>query len=316
MSADWFDQMPKTHRWLVGVSGGADSMALLNLLVDQGFRELVVCHLNHRLRGAAADDDADFVANAADRLGLSVEMGTADVPSLMQKSGISLETAAREARQDFFANCASRWQCPRVILAHHAEDQAETVLWNLLRGSHGCRGMQRERTMGDLTYFRPLLGVRRAELRDYLRSKGLPWREDASNAEPIAVRNRLRNEAMPLLAEISGRDLVQALGSAAESDAGLREIAAFALHQAEVRDPQGRLHLPKMRTLPVALQKAALVAFLADAGVGDISRRTISCCIELLSPEGPTAVDLANGKRLRRRAGRLLVESQHGQELD
>jgi tRNA(Ile)-lysidine synthase len=205
----WLARTPRGGRWLVGVSGGADSVALLHLLLDNGFRNLVVCHLDHRLRGRASTADALFVKRLAEKLGLPCEIGRSEVRKLMAERGESMETAARNARHVFFAQCAVKHRCRRILLAHHADDQAETVLWNLLRGSYGLKGMREEQQITvervRLRIARPLLGVRRAELVAWLEERGHPWREDASNREPVAVRNRLRNEVFPLLAELSGR---------------------------------------------------------------------------------------------------------------
>src|SRR5690606_11858726 len=166
------------RRWLVGVSGGADSVALLHLLVESGFRNLVVCHLDHRLRGRASAGDALFVRRLAEKLGLPCESGRADVARRMEECGGSLETVARHARHEFFAECARRHRCRRVILAHHADDQAETVMWNLLRGSHGLKGMEETRELitgsGDvLEIHRPLLAVRREALVAWLEARRL-----------------------------------------------------------------------------------------------------------------------------------------------
>src|ERR1035437_5044698 len=158
-------------RHLVGVSGGADSVALLHLLVEGGSRNLVVCHLHHGLRGRDATADQHFTARLAKQLGLPFETGRVDVRKLAKASGESLETAARPARHEFFARCAKFHRCPRVILAHHADDQAETILWNLLRGSHGLKGMSANQHImaggRQLVLFRPLLANRPAAPRDW-----------------------------------------------------------------------------------------------------------------------------------------------------
>jgi tRNA(Ile)-lysidine synthase len=309
----WLAGASRGKRWLVGVSGGADSMALLHWLVAAGFRKLVVCHLNHGLRGRAAAEDARFVRRAAGNLGLECEIGRAAVRARMAARGESLETAARNARHEFFAECARKHRCRRILLAHHADDQAETVLWNLLRGSHGLKGMRGEQRLATesgvvLELSRPLLGVRRAELVAWLESQGHRWREDSSNAEPIAVRNRLRNEALPLLAEISGRDVTLALVRGAADTEDLEALEAWALERAKVLDPQGRLHLPAMRGLPVALQRIALRKFLQDGGIASPERDLIERGLGLLDVKNPAVVNLPGGGQLRRRAGRLWIE--------
>lgn len=307
MTMSWFTEVPKARKWLVGVSGGADSVALLHLLVEHGFRKLVVCHLDHRLRGRASTGDAKFVERLAATLGLPAEIGRVDVALLAKKTRESLETAARRARHAFFAECAAKHRCQRVILAHHADDQAETVLWNLLRGSHGLRGMKEVQSIDRLEIHRPLLKWRREELKTLLSSNCLLWREDASNGEPIAVRNRLRNEVLPLLAEVSGRDPVVALQRELGHWEELRQITDWALKKADVIDPQGRMHLKALRYLPSALQRAAIADYLTRNGVL-LDRDTLERSLQLIETTDLWVVNLPKGRHFRRRAGRLFVE--------
>ena len=119
----WLASASKKKRWLVGVSGGADSMALLHLLIDGGFQNLVVCHLDHGLRARASTDDAKFVRGLAGKLSLECVIDRAEVTARMEGRGESMETAARNARLEFFADCARKLRCRRVLLAHHADDQ-------------------------------------------------------------------------------------------------------------------------------------------------------------------------------------------------
>jgi len=309
----WLASASPRQRWLVGVSGGADSVALLHLLVQAGLRNLVVCHLDHRLRGRASTEDGRFVQRLASSLGLPIELQRVEVAQLARQRGDSLETAARWARHEWFAACAKKYRCPRVILAHHADDQAETVLWNVLRGSHGLKGMHPLQpittTSGTrLELHRPLLELRRADLRTWLQARKLRWREDASNGEAACLRNRLRLEALPLLSAIAGRDASAMLARAAADAAELQKILAWALDHAHVLDPQGRLHLPALRLLPPPLQQAAMARFLQDQGVPEIDRALVERTMLLLNPTGPPSVNLPGGSRLRRREARLFVE--------
>lgn len=307
-----FDRASRETRRLVGVSGGADSVALLLLLVEGGFRNLVVCHLDHRLRGRASTEDARFVRRLAEKLGLECEIGRSDVKARMKERGESMETAARNARHEFLAECAVKHHCREVLLAHHADDQAETVLWNLLRGSHGMKGMREEqgiRVGGIVLHLiRPMLGVRRVDLVAWLKARHHPWREDASNQEPVAVRNRLRNEVFPLLAEIAGRDAVPAFVRGAADAAEREDLENEALERAKLLDPQGRLHLPTLRALSPDLQRAALRRFLSDHEIPSIDRALIERAMTLLGNAKPAVVNLPGGRKLRRREGRMWVE--------
>jgi tRNA(Ile)-lysidine synthase len=263
------------------------------------------------LRGRASTEDAKFVERLATVLELPAEVGRTNVRELMVSGGESMETAARNARHRFFADCAGKHRCKRVLLAHHADDQAETIMWNLLRGSRGLKGMRPEQTIQvgttELCLIRPLLSVRRKALVDCLMERGIKWREDASNREPVAVRNRLRNEVLPLLDEISGRDTVAALVRAAADFSELEDLESQSLAETSVRDPQGRMHLPALRKLPALLQRAALRQFLMDGGVASIDRRLLDEAMGLLDPTSSAGINLPGGRHLRRKEGRLWI---------
>jgi tRNA(Ile)-lysidine synthase len=186
--------------FLIGVSGGPDSVALLDVLVQSGWRPHV-CHLNHQLRGADSDADAEFVRQLAQRHGLPFTIEKRDVAALVAERKLSIEDAARRARHEFFAVVAKQTGIKTLALAHNADDQVETFLLRLLRGAGatGLSGMELERPLGGVRVIRPLLGVRRNEILEYLASKKLPWREDASNADVRFTRNRIRHVLLPLL---------------------------------------------------------------------------------------------------------------------
>lgn len=248
----------------------------------------------------------------AESLGHEFELGREDVGQCAQIWSCSVETAGRRARHAFFASCARKWRCRRLLLAHHADDQAETVLWNLLRGSRGASGMRIEQPLKmaglAMEISRPLLGVSRAELREWLEAEGHRWREDATNAEPLAVRNRLRNEALPLLEDIAGRDVLGALQKAAESDAEMREIETWAVEQASVLDPQGRIHIKQLKSLPRGLQWSCVFDYLRRRQVLDLGRGVVSRVLGMLEAGGVASFNLPGGRRMRRRQGRLWIE--------
>ena len=300
------------QRYLLGISGGRDSVALLNSLLEAGTRNLILCHLNHQLRGLFSAHDAAFVRELAEAHELPFEIARANVQRRAGEEKTSLEVAARRARHEFFADCARRHRCPRILLAHHADDNAETVLLNLLRGSSGLRGMQFESalTVGrkTLKLFRPLLDVRRHAIDAYLEENRIPFREDESNSEPFTPRNRLRSEALPLLSEIMGRDVIPAMVRAAHAHREDREALGHLLEVLDLIDPQGRLFLPKVRTLPEALQRHTFFLYLQDAGVTDLSHEVIERCRRLLDQDSPAKVNLPGNRYCRRRANRIFVE--------
>lgn len=178
----------------MGVSGGADSVALLILLRE--FRPdlpLHVVHLNHETRGEASDGDAEFVRELAASLHLDCTMARLrDVP--VGAGPANASARFRAARLALFAQAVAAHSLAGVILAHHADDQAETILHRLLRGGGPAAlgGIRGESRVGVLRILHPLLSIRRAALRDELVRRGIAWREDASNASPRYLRNRLR----------------------------------------------------------------------------------------------------------------------------
>lgn len=310
-SSDLSTLLSPRRRYLIGVSGGADSVALLHLLLEAGFRQLIVCHIDHQLRGAASRADARFVEKLCHQHSLAFHSTRLPVKAIAQQRRESIETAARHLRHEFFATIAKQMRCPRLLLAHHADDQAETVLWNLLRGSHGAKGMHAEQTMQvgkqRLLVMRPLLQTRRDELRSYLLERGIQWREDATNAEPMATRNRLRNEALPLLCEIARRDVTPLLLRQLDAQQDQELLETWALGQINAIDPQGRLHVPALQALPPPLQALVFRDYLQQHQVTEISRELLDRCRELLTDLSIHSVNLPGGKGLRRRTGRIFV---------
>ncbi|HEX4131633.1 MAG TPA: tRNA lysidine(34) synthetase TilS [Pirellulales bacterium] len=203
---------------LLAVSGGADSVALLRTVAairpSDAAGRLVIGHFHHGLRGEAADADAKFVAALAERLGIECRVGHADVAALAAQQGDGLEAAARAGRYEFFRDAAESIGARYVVTAHTADDQAETILHRIVRGTglRGLRGMARARALGPaVSLLRPLLEFRRAELREYLEAIGQAFREDTSNADRRYTRNRLRHDLLPLLAEQFNANVVEAL---------------------------------------------------------------------------------------------------------
>lgn len=206
------------HRIGVAVSGGADSVALLHVLLELAPRwalRLRVLHLNHRLRGEESERDAEFVRELAAGLGLEADIETADLPQLHAREGGNLEQLARRARRAFFLRRIREGVVNRVALGHTLNDQAETVLFRILRGC-GLRGLGGIRPVTPEGIVRPLLEVDRAAVEGYLRERGIRWREDTSNEDPRFARNRIRHELLPRLAREWNPALPEALARLAE----------------------------------------------------------------------------------------------------
>jgi tRNA(Ile)-lysidine synthase len=202
---------------LLAISGGADSVALLramaNLRPADGGR-LVAAHFNHRLRGAEAAADESFVVQLSRQLDIPCEVGRADAGRLKAAPKQGLEAAARKARYRFLQQTAHRVGARYVATAHTADDQAETVLHRILRGTglNGLGGIRRARLLADgVALIRPLLEIRRAELLEYLASLNQPFRDDSTNRRPQFTRNRIRRDLLPKLAAQYNERVVEAL---------------------------------------------------------------------------------------------------------
>ncbi|MDE0827662.1 MAG: tRNA lysidine(34) synthetase TilS [Vicinamibacterales bacterium] len=209
--------IPEGARVAVAVSGGGDSVALWCLLAEltehARFAVVGLAHLNHQLRGRASDADARFCDELASRAGLPGIVESIDVAAIAQTERISLEHAGHRARHTFFDRAAGRLGATHVALGHTLDDQAETYLLRLLRGA-GAAGLSAMRPrLGRIV--RPLLQVRRVELREYLTLRGVSFREDASNQDQRVSRNRVRHDLLPHLGRYAPR-VVEALAREAE----------------------------------------------------------------------------------------------------
>jgi tRNA(Ile)-lysidine synthase len=210
------------HLWrdvtvVVAVSGGPDSVALLRGLCrnkDGGVGRLVVAHFNHRLRGPASDADEQFVRELAEQLQLPYYVQRAPVADLMPQAELTPEAQARQARYAFLQRTTRQIGARYLATGHTADDQAETILHRILRGTGigGLAGIPRTRPLDELTVvIRPLLFARRAELLGYLASCGQPYRSDDSNQTPCYTRNRIRSELLPHLAQHYNPQIGEAL---------------------------------------------------------------------------------------------------------
>jgi len=257
---------------VVGLSGGADSVALTDALATlagtAGFR-LVAAHLDHGLRPDSGDDAA-FCGSLAERLGLPIRLGRADVRGRARGDRGGLEDAGRRERYAFLRAVMAEEGARAVAVAHTRDDQAETFLLRLLRGA-GATGLGGMRARaGDV--IRPLLAVSRAEVLEHLDERGLAWREDATNADPAHLRNRVRHELLPYLASRFnprvGEALAREAGLLADEDAWLEEEARR-LAAAIVR-PDGAdavvLLQAGLRAAPRALARRVVRRALGEAG--------------------------------------------------
>ncbi len=253
-----FDQMlhqrrilPRKARVLVGCSGGADSVALLRLLhgVNQGAFwqwKLIVAHVNHNLRGPESNADQDFTRQLAKQLRLPFRVKSVRLKST-SVSKIS-ENSARKARLAALERMAAANRCSCIAVAHHADDQAETVLMRLIRGTgvRGMAGMATARWLGGARLVRPLLSFPRQTLREYLCAIGQPWQTDSSNADLHFLRNRVRQELIPLLAGYQPnirRTLVRLAENARIADRAITKEANHLITLITPKRPSGAFRL-------------------------------------------------------------------------
>ena len=219
----------------VAVSGGADSVALLLLVLELRKKlgiVLSVVHFNHKLRGKASDADEAFVAKLAAKHGLDFHSASVYVAKKAKDERANLEDAARRARYDYFRSLVESGTCTKIAVAHTADDQAETVLAHLLRGT-GLAGLGGIHPVAS-PVVRPLLSVRRSELRRFLRAQKQTWREDATNRDTKRMRARIRKKLLPLLQKQFQPEIVEHLATLAElareDEAFLDAVAEERLH--------------------------------------------------------------------------------------
>lgn len=253
---------------LMAVSGGADSVALARVLAavrQPGDGRLTIAHFNHRLRGAASDADETFVRTQAEQLGCQCLVGHAN-HDLNATGQDGLEAAARDARYAFLATAASDCGARYLVTAHTADDQVETVLFNILRGTGltGLAGIPRLRTLtAATTIVRPLLGFTRSEIIAYLAALGQEFRHDESNQTTDCTRNRLRLELLPQLERDYNPRVREALlrlaQTAHQADEFLEQQAEAALYSAARRTAAGfELDLKRLAHLHPTLIRHAL----------------------------------------------------------
>ncbi len=190
--------------WLAALSGGADSVAL-TLMMKQAGLEVHALHCNFHLRGSESDRDEQFVREFCQQNHIALDIMHFDTRAEAQKHGESLEMAARRLRYSWFEQRAQELDAAGICVAHHKDDQAETILLNIVRGTgaKGLQGMQADRMMGSLRIVRPLLNVTRTEILQYLEIHNQSYVTDSTNMENKALRNRIRLEIIPLLQELN-----------------------------------------------------------------------------------------------------------------
>ncbi len=255
----------------VAVSGGADSVCLLECLRELAPRlglHLTVLHVNHGMRGPAAHGDAEFVEALAKSRGLPFHLHRAGVPALAAAHGDNLEQTARQARYAFFRQFVLEGALDRVATGHTRNDQAETVLHRILRGS-GLTGLAGILPATGDGIVRPLLNVSRQEIEEWLNERGVAWREDATNQDTGLTRNRLRHVTLPLLRSAYNPQLDAALASLAELAREEEEYWAVTARAPKLHGRCVYMKTPELEGLPPALARRMLRAAI-EAVKGDL----------------------------------------------
>ncbi len=249
-------------KYVVGVSGGVDSMVLLDLLSNTSDLELIIAHFDHGIRKTSVRD-ALFVEKAAKNLQLPYELGRAKLGSKAS------EDQARQKRYEFLESIRRKYRAKSIITAHHQDDLLETAVINLLRGT-GWRGLVAiKRNKGVL---RPMLGFTKKQILEYAHSRNIKWREDKTNIDPKYFRNRVRSDIIPFLSTYDRRHLLKIINDI-ERDAPHIEAALKRL--SKTISATRSISRKQFKLLPVMVADELLVDWLRKAGVQDLSRPMI-----------------------------------------
>ena len=296
---------------LVAVSGGPDSVALLHVLKElQTTLDLTITvfHLNHKLRGPESDGDARFVGEYAEKMELKVILAETEVRRLMEREFLSLEEAAREARYREMERLVPKLGIDKIALGHHADDQVETFLMRLLRGS-GLEGLASMKPVRGV-YIRPLIRETKGEILKYIEEHSLAYRVDASNQDESIFRNRIRNKLIPLLGEYNPRFeeiLLHTIDIVGEDQSFIDEVAAGVFSKHALSEP-GLIKLPiaEISSRPLAIERR-LVRMAIKSVKGDlrgIDFKHIEAIVSgLRDKSGSLGIDLP---------GRIIAQAEYG----
>jgi tRNA(Ile)-lysidine synthase len=256
----------------VAVSGGADSVCLLHVLRELAPRwklSLAVLHLDHKLRGEESHRDALFVRDLAAALDVPFELQEADVPALCRKTDGNMEQTARAARLDFFKRLTQAGAVHRIATGHTRSDQAETVLFRFLRGA-GTAGLSGIRPITDDGIVRPLIELDRSQIEEYLRARGIAWRDDSTNADTAFARNRIRHELLPQLTREWNPAMAETLAHTAEWAQAEEaywdsELARLGTAHLSLDPPAVLMEVERLAALPKAVARRLVRRAIAQA---------------------------------------------------
>ncbi|WP_251554329.1 tRNA lysidine(34) synthetase TilS [Neobacillus muris] len=298
----------------VGVSGGPDSLALLHYLAKQREKwnlTIVAAHVDHMFRGQESYEDALFVKNFCAEYGVPFEMAQVNVPQIMEADGKSAETAAREVRYQFYKQVMEKHHCSYLALGHHGDDQMETVLMRLTRGSSGMAraGIPFSRPFAGGLLFRPFLCLTKTEIEEYCRRHYLKPRIDPSNLESVYTRNRFRHQAIPFLKKENPHVHEHFQRFSEELQADEKYLQELTVQQMNTvmknRDEQQiAIDIESFSTMPLPLQRRGIqliLNYLYKESAGDLSAVHIDDVFYLIRHGGPSGrLDFPKGLRVTR----------------
>jgi len=298
---DKYQLVSQNDRVIVGVSGGIDSTILLDLLMELKQRrqfEMAVAHVNHKLRGDESDEDETFVKNLADNYGIECFTHAADTRAFMVEHKTSIQVSAREIRYKFFQTVKILKNFTKIATAHNANDNAETVLFNLLRGSgtNGLGGIPINR--GDI--IRPLLFADRKEIEQYAKLKSIQFRLDSSNTKDYYTRNIIRHSLLP---QIQGKINPGVVNTLNRTAAIFQELGSFINHEIEILYPNVAkvfddeklvLDIFKLKNSLLFIQENVIIKALKDFVHGEVEHAKVHAIMDLLSSESGTSIEIGN----------------------
>lgn len=312
---------PRSHI-LLAVSGGADSTAMAHILaklrdgkVIEG--ELTIAHVNHHLRDEAGEDE-EFCHLLAEELGTDYYCEHIDVRGYADQNSQSIETAARNLRLRTLVEIAEKCRCTAIATAHHADDNAETVIHRLIRGT-GYRGLAGIYPAGDIAgqnFIRPILCLAREQILTYLTERELGWRVDHTNAETEYTRNRIRHLLLPYLCSGASGQLVAKLNRLSELCQGMNEqieqAAREHFSEAMVKESASKIRLnrEKLQALPEPIVQAIVRIALTKLNLGErnISARHYYAMDSTIKTGRPRAVNLPGGYQLRAKKELIIIK--------
>lgn len=311
-----YNLLSEGDRVLVAVSGGADSVCLLDVLnsvKDILKIKLYVAHLNHLIRGEDAENDEKFVQELSKKYGFKCFLKKADVPEYAKKFGLSLEEAGRKLRYEFFEEIKKKEKIDKIVTAHNKNDRAETILMRIFRGSGttGLKGISYKRKDGVI---RPLLDVLKDDIISYCEENNLIYCFDRTNSDNDYTRNRIRNELIPYIKENFNNSIIDTLVRFSEissSDSEFLDAYAMRLferiNQTAFKDKKNSLDIETLELLDYSI-KSRLVIILAKKVMGEdikLSYKNITDILKLTGSETGAGIDLPDGLRVNNSYGWL-----------